>query len=374
MTTTKSLVNDIVNKKEVSFHEIYLFIKSKFIFIITIAIVFAIIGIIKGLTSRDEFDTTSTLLSESPALPTVPGLSNILSGQFRQTNQGTSAIGPDLYPAIVSSDNFLRDLLKEEFYFEEQQKKITLVDYLTVYDEIDLISSLTQAPKKLLSIFNKKPALIDSSQNFNSTNEIVDTLENFRSVLKYSGKEQAALDRLRARITMSKLTQLFKVTVRMPDPIVATQLNQLIIDKLIIYVDKYQTGKEKENYDFILKQKQEAEKNYIRSQQALVYFQDHNRGLISQTGRSRETQLQNDFNLSYSLFNQLAQQLDQAQIKLQEAKPVVSVFEPPVVPLVKAAPNMASLTIIFTLVGIFIGLAIIFIQIFIAFFKKWANG
>src|SRR5690606_7409483 len=218
-------------------------------------------------------------------------------------------------------------------------------------------------------------AVQDSNEKLKDTDAAVaDTLNDFRKVLKYSSKEQAALSRLRERITMSKAGQLFEVVVRMPDPVVATQLNQLIINKLIVYVDKYQTGKEKENYNFILEQKQEAEKKYLQSQQALVYFQDHNRGLISATGRSKETQLQNDYSISYSLFNQLAQQLDQAQIKLQEAKPVVSVFEPPVVPLNKAAPNVVSLTIVFSLVGIFIGLAIIFIQIFIAFFKKWTNG
>src|SRR5690606_32506912 len=98
MRTTKSLVNDIVNKKEVSLHEIYLFIKSKFIFILIIAAIFAIIGIIKGSTSRDEYDTTSKLLSESPNLAAPAGLSGILSSQLRQTTQNQSAIGPDLYP------------------------------------------------------------------------------------------------------------------------------------------------------------------------------------------------------------------------------------------------------------------------------------
>lgn len=376
MTTTKSLVNDIVNKKEISFHEIYLFIKSKFVFILAIAVIFAVIGIIKGSTSRDEYDTTSKLLSESSNLTIPPGLSGILSGQLRQqTTQNQSAIGPDLYPAIVNSDGFLRSLLFEEFFFEEEQKKISLLNYLTDYEELDLISTISQTPKKLLGIFNKKSAVQDSNEKLKDTDAVVaDTLKDFRKVLKYSSKEQAALSRLRERITMSKAGQLFEVVVRMPDPVVATQLNQLIINKLIVYVDRYQTGKEKENYNFILEQKQEAEKKYLQSQQALVYFQDHNRGLISATGRSKETQLQNDYSISYSLFNQLAQQLDQAQIKLQEAKPVVSVFEPPVVPLTKAAPNVISLTIVFSLVGIFIGLAIIFIQIFIAFFKKWTNG
>lgn len=377
MKTKRPQLNELISKKELSIRDFYFYIISKAKFIIILTSIFALIGIIKGLSSRDEFVATSKLLSEDNNLSMVSGLGGFLGSQLRQGNAANQfSIGPDLYPSIVGSDYFLSSLLSEEFYFENEGKEIPLLEFLTTYEQVDLITKTLELPKRLLRVFKKQnPESIQSRNIKNGGDTISDSTEttSYKNVKVYSALELSALKRLKDRITMTKSALLFEVTVQMPDPVVATQLNQLVIERLVSHIEKYQTEKERENFNFILKQKNESEQKYFKTQRAYVAFQDQNRGLISQRSKSIETQLQNNYNLAYSLYNQLAQQLDQARLKLQEAKPILTVFEPAVVPSSKSSPNIMNLFIVHGLVGTFIGIGFLFIQIFIVFFKTWLN-
>lgn len=49
--------------------------------------------------------------------------------------------------------------------------------------------------------------------------------------------------------------------------------------------------------------------------------------------------MQNEMNLAYQVYNQTATQLQMAQGKLQESKPVFAVLEPATVPLHPSAPR-----------------------------------
>ena len=55
--------------------------------------------------------------------------------------------------------------------------------------------------------------------------------------------------------------------------------------------------------------------------------------MILQSVRTEQERLQNDMNLAYQVYSQVANQLEVARAKVQEEKPVFAVVEPAVVPL-----------------------------------------
>ena len=55
--------------------------------------------------------------------------------------------------------------------------------------------------------------------------------------------------------------------------------------------------------------------------------------MILQSVRTEQERLQNDMNLAYQVYSQVANQLQVARAKVQEEKPVFAVVEPAVVPL-----------------------------------------
>lgn len=55
--------------------------------------------------------------------------------------------------------------------------------------------------------------------------------------------------------------------------------------------------------------------------------------MVFQSTMAERERLQNDMNLAYQVYSQVAQQLQVARAKVQEEKPVFAVVEPAVVPL-----------------------------------------
>ena len=60
---------------------------------------------------------------------------------------------------------------------------------------------------------------------------------------------------------------------------------------------------------------------------------DANSNVVFQSTMAERERLQNDMNLAYQVYSQVAQQLQVARAKVQEEKPVFAVVEPAVVPL-----------------------------------------
>jgi len=71
---------------------------------------------------------------------------------------------------------------------------------------------------------------------------------------------------------------------------------------------------------------------------------DANKSLVLQSVRTEQERLQNDMNLAFQVYSQVAQQLQVARAKIQEEKPVFAVVEPATVPL--QASNSRKMVVI----------------------------
>ena len=76
-----------------------------------------------------------------------------------------------------------------------------------------------------------------------------------------------------------------------------------------------------------------------------VTMQDGNQNIIMQSFRTEQERLQNEVNLAYGVFTQVAQQLQVAKAKVQEITPVYTVVQPATVPLRPAKPNKIMILI-----------------------------
>ncbi len=60
---------------------------------------------------------------------------------------------------------------------------------------------------------------------------------------------------------------------------------------------------------------------------------DANKNVVLQSVRIEQERLQNEMNLAYQVYSNVATQLQMAKAKVQEAKPIFAVVEPATVPL-----------------------------------------
>ena len=106
---------------------------------------------------------------------------------------------------------------------------------------------------------------------------------------------------------------------------VATKLQQYIIN--------YRIAKAKEDCAYLEQLYMERQQEYYDAQQRYARYVDANKSLVLQSVRTEQERLQNDMNLSYQIYSQVAQQLQVARAKIQEEKPVFAVLEPATIPL-----------------------------------------
>ena len=58
-----------------------------------------------------------------------------------------------------------------------------------------------------------------------------------------------------------------------------------------------------------------------------------NRNIALESVKAEQQRLQNEMNLAYQLYNQMASQFQLSKAKVQEAKPIFAIVEPTTVPL-----------------------------------------
>ena len=84
----------------------------------------------------------------------------------------------------------------------------------------------------------------------------------------------------------------------------------------------------------------------------MAVFLDANKNIALQSVEIEKTRLENEVNLAYQIYSQVATQLQMTQTKMQEVKPAFAVLEPPTVPLQPSGTSRKMILIAITFVAI----------------------
>ena len=115
--------------------------------------------------------------------------------------------------------------------------------------------------------------------------------------------------------------------------------------------------------------------DYEKAQQEYADFADSNQNIIRQSAMVEQERLQNEMNLTYQVYTQVAQQLQMAKAKVQEITPVYTVVQPATVPLKAAKPSKMLILIGFVfLAGVGCSCWILFLRDMLKDWKKSSDG
>lgn len=332
-----------------------------------LGIAFVLAVFLVMITPR-KYDTKVLLLAESNSRSGASGLlgqlgamSEMNIGSLLGLNMGSSssndALTSDLYPEVVKSTPFLLDVLQQKVTDSRNHKTITVSEYLRKYSN----PSPAGLPAYLLrKIIGEK----------DHTGEI----KNFqKGVIKLSKGQSDLLKTLDEMIQVEVQSQgnkllkqkskIFSVNVEAQDPLVSALLADSVVSCLKRYVVNYNTRKAQKDLNFIKAQFLKAKRNFYAAQKALADYSDSNSNVILASVNIQRERLQKEYNLSASVYTSLARLLEKAKIQVQDHTPVLTVIEPPVVPLKKSAPKTTLIIIEMLLVGGFIGFCIELVKI-----------
>lgn len=282
-----------------------------------------VLGIIIALSIPKQYTVTVTLSPEMGGDRASGGLASLASSFLGggTTSSSNDALNVTLAPDIVASTPFVLELFNTHIQTLDGELDTTLVAYLDE-QKTPWWGYIKAAPSLAIGAIKSL---------FTEENDTISKLNPFQ----LTEKEYQKVEGLRKAITaeVDKKTAMTTVTVTLQDPKVTAMVADSVVTKLQQYIIDYRIKKAKEDCAYLEQLYKERQQEYYEAQSKYAHYFDTNRNIAFQSVRAEQERLQNDMNLAYQVYSQVAQQLQVARAKIQEEKPVFAVVEPATVPL-----------------------------------------
>jgi len=316
-----------------------------------------VMGIIIAISIPKQYTVKVTL---SPEMGNSKGSSGLagLAASFLGSGSviggdGSDALNAALSSDIVSSTPFLLELLNMKVLIPKENIK-TLEAYLDEqsspwWNYIIGIPGIAIEGIKSLFVDTDNPIIDRSLQ---------------KGTIELTREERDKIIFLRKNIvaTMDKKTAITGISVTLQNPKVAAIVADSVVCKLQELIISYRTSKSKEDCAYLEKLFKERQEEYYAMQKKYADYVDTHDNLILQSVRTEQERLQNDMNLAYQVYSQVANQLQVARAKVQEEKPVFAVVEPAIVPLFPSGMGKLLYMLLFGFVAVIVTLGWLLIK------------
>ena len=284
-----------------------------------------VVGIIIAFSIPKQYTVSITLSPEMGGNKSGSGLASMaasfLGGSIGSDNP--DALNASLTPDIVASTPFLLELLDARVVTQDKIIDTTFTAYLE------------EEKKPWWGYILAAPGMVISGIKSILSEDKIPAETNKSGSIEISQEEYEKLTSLRKHVVASvdSKTAITTLTVTLQDPKVTATIADSVVNKIQQYITSYRTCKAKEDCQYLDTLYKERQQEYYAAQQRYANYVDANSNVVFQSTLAERERLQNDMNLAYQVYSQVAQQLQVARAKVQEVKPVFAVVEPAVVPL-----------------------------------------
>lgn len=299
-----------------------------------------VVGLIMGFSLPKSYEAKVVLAPETDQ-KMGSGVSSIASMMGVNLDNSVDAINFQMFPEVVASTPFIFDLFELPVEFERGDSTIhtTLIDYMLEYQKSPWWSPILSAPGKALGwaltlLSDKEESGGDGSLN------PLNLPKKEREVVKFFAEN--------IMVNVDKKTGKTSISLQMQDPLVVAAVMNAVVENLKDYMSDYRTSKARQDVENLTEICEQRKTDYYQVQQTYAKYLDANKSVNLQSAQVERERLQQEMNLAYQVYSQVATQLEGARIKVQQAKPVVAVIEPVTIPLRHVAPSKAKMLVIFT--------------------------
>ena len=298
-----------------------------------------ILAAIYALSKPNYYNCTVRLspeMSGSKASSSLASLASTFGVSLGTGGAGTEALFPTLYPDLMNSVDFKTSLFNVPVTIEgdkeagEPDRTMSYYDYLTKEQKLPWWSS---AMKAVFSIFKTDSVPAEEK------------LDPFRLT-----KKQADIVKVidqKVVCDVDKKNMVITISVTDQNPVIAATMADTVKNRLQNFITEYRTSKARVDLEYNRKITAETKARYEKARQLYAEFMDANHDIILATVRQKQTDLENDMQLQYNAYQQVAAQLLAAEAKVQQETPAFTTIQSATVPVQKAGPKRALMCIIF---------------------------
>ena len=312
-------------------------------FILKISILASLFGVIYALFQPNEYTSSTTFIPQlssgvKTGASSLSGLAS-LAGINIGSMESSSEFPPTLYPQVVNGVPFRVELLSNEITLNNEL--VTVKDYLEKKSSFNILRTIKKytigLPSLILSSFKDQKEYTNESKIYSITEEDKGLFQILENNLSLSINEKEGF------ITISFTDNNKNVAAQI------TQISQNLLQEKII---EFKNKSSKEMLDFAIKQYSDKKESYEKLQDERAVFVDKNINISSSLFQNKLSRLESEVNISESIVQQLASQVEQAKLQVNKDTPVFTTIKPVTIPFERSAPKRSLIVIIFAFMGL----------------------
>ena len=324
--------------------------------ILKISVLAALFGVVYALFQPNEFTSSTTFIPQlSSGVKTggssLSGLAS-LAGINIGSMESSSEFPPTLYPQVVNGVPFKLDLLSTKINFNNHS--VLVKDYLLKNIPINFFATVKKYTIGL-------PSLILSS--FNKDNDQKKPL-NYSDIYLITEEDKILFELLNKRLSLSINEKEGFITISYTDANknVAAQITQIAQNLLQEKIIEFKNKSSKEMLDFAMKQYSDKKESYQKLQDERAVFVDKNINISSSLFQNKLSRLESEVNISESIVQQLASQVEQAKLQVNKDTPVFTTIKPVTIPFERSAPKRSLIVIVFAFLGLVLSIGYVLVK------------
>lgn len=335
--TKQKKMNDKNRFSEIDVIELFRKVMAEKRLLCIYVLVFMILGVIVALSKPKVYTAEMTLAPEMNSGGGLSGSLGDMASSFGIDFSGTNsvdAIYPEIYPTVLASNDFILKLFDVKVRLMETNESKSFTDHLMT----DTKSPFWDKMKMwLIGLFKKEPAPQQKGGE----------ADPFR----LTKRQNDLCDMIRGAITclVDKKTSVITIGFSDQDPLVAAIMTDTLQNRLQSYITDYRTKKARKDLEYYTKLYLESHEQYKQAQLVYASYSDNNQDLVLERYRAKRDELENEMQLKYNLYTQMASQYQTARAKVQESTPAFTIIQRPTMPY-KASSTPRSLIVFFFII------------------------
>ncbi len=323
--------------------------------VIKTILIFTVLGIFIAIFSPKEYTANTTMVPQinNPSAK-MGGLSSLasLAGFNLDMNMGGNEISPMLYPQIVSSNSFQLEIMNTKYRFEEIEEEVSLFEYYQNYYNPGIFSAMKKYTIGLPGVILKAIRGEEEEMPVRLESETIRISKDQNEIRKKIGEKLS--------LNVNDKDGYITLSSHFHQAELSAQVAQKAQKQLQDYITQFRIEKATAQLAFIEDRYKETKIEFENAQKRLAAYRDANKNITSAIARTEEERLENEYQLAFEVYSELAKQLEQARIQVKEDTPVFSVIEEVSIPVEKSKPKRSLILMVWILLGGVLGIGLVF--------------
>ena len=318
--------------------------------IIKITLSFTAVGILIALLSTSIYTAKTTFIpqlgNQESSSSGLKGLASLAGINIGETGSQNNEISPLIYPMLAESVSFNLSLL-DKTIIEKDSVSIGLDTFYLDQKKFFIMYNFFYCIKKYTICL---PSLLfSSSQDKNTENKNIGLIALNQDQISLIGQLQENVD-----VLLNDKEGYLTISANDPNPIIAASLTRLVTENLQTKIIEMRLEKANDNLNFIREQYQLQYLSFTSLQNRLAAFKDSNQNIATARFMSKLQRLEAEYSISFGVVQELASQVEQAEIQVNKDTPIFTVIEEIIVPSAPSEPKRAQIVLIWLFLGLII--------------------